>query len=225
MVRRVHLPFSSAASGMLLLVAGIASAACSGPEAPTPSLALETQAKMRDELQVTQGTTADHDGSRLSLTGSDGERMAMLNVWNPKDSAWLTHWRLRPGQIFPAGAGFLRVQQLQYRDARATVVLMAASDAGGLTAPAPGQPVLPMGGTLDVGISRIELLELLDDGTARLRRRPKLYPLSRTAAEDIQELVLAAGHSIEIGSKTLTIERIQPDAGDIPAFVVFSLSP
>lgn len=210
-----------------LLVLTATGAACAGPAQPiaTSSSRESTRTMSASSLQIIQGTTATHGETRLGFVDSDGPDGAWLNAWTEQDPAWLSHWRLRTGQVFPAGAGFLQVQAVQHDGPRAVLVLDASGDTGSIAAPAAHQPILPLGGSLDMGLTRIELVAAPADGKARARLWPKLYPLAKTAAEDIREVDLVPGVVLEFGTRTLQVDRIQADAGDIAAFVVFSTQP
>lgn len=176
-------------------------------------------------LQITQGTTATRGDSRLGFVDSDGPQAVKLDVWTEQDKAWLTHWRLHVDQVFPAGDGFLRVRGIQQSGSRAVVSLAPADDAGVIPTPTADQPILPLGGSLDVGLTRIELAAEPADGKARARLWPKLYPLAKTDPKDIREVDLVPGMTLEFGNRTLRLERIQSSAGGIPAFVAFSTQP
>lgn len=203
----------------------LATAACAGINAPLESApSSEPGHAMHDSFQLLQGMTLDRGGSRLAFQGGDGRGGAKVDVWDAQDSAWQAHWRLAPGQVFAAGGGFLRVETVE-PGARATLHLAPASDSGGIAAPAPGQPVVPMDGSLDIGQTRIELLEISDDGAATARLWPKLYPLAKTDPEDIREMRLAPGDEVQVGRRLYRVDRVQRDAGELRGFVALTPEP
>ena len=176
-------------------------------------------------LQITQGTTATRGDSRLAFVDSDGPQAVKLDVWTEQDKAWLTHWRLHVDQVFPAGDGFLQVHGIQRSGSRAVVSLAPAEAADGIVAPAADQPILPMGGSLDMGLTRIELTAPPANGTARARLWLKLRPLATTADDDVRLVELGPGMTLDVGTRSLRVERIQVETGDIAGFVAFSTHP
>ena len=200
----------------------LATVACAGLHAPVESAPpSEPGHAMHDTIQLLQGMTIDHGGSRLAFQGGDGRGGAKVDVWDAQDSAWLSHWVLAPGQVLAAGSGFLRVEAVE-PGARATLHLAPANDSGGIVAPAPGQPVVPLGGSLDIGQTRIELIEISDDGAVTARLWPKLYPLAKTAPEDIREMRLAPGDEVQVGRRAFRVDRVQRDAGELRGFVALT---
>ena len=223
MVRRARI---ASLCGLVAAMVAIAGLAVAGGSGPIDSNAVPGSGNaMADRLQIVQGTTADHGGARLAFAGADGRGGAKIDVWNPADAAWVTHWRLRPGQILAAGGGFLRIEDVRFGGPREVLVLATPGDSGGLAAPAASQPVLPAGGSLEVGLSRVELIAVEADGTASARIWPKLQPLAKTDPGEIREVTLAAGTALAFGSRTLVVDRVQGDAGEIPALVLFDAGP
>ncbi|MCD9027556.1 hypothetical protein LDO26_04935 [Luteimonas sp. BDR2-5] len=178
-----------------------------------------------DTIQIRQGAASSLGTNRFGFIGSDGEGGALLDVWDARDDVWLTHHRLRPGAIFPAAGQFLRVLEIRHGEPGGFISLGPAGDAGGIAAVPFEQPVLPLHGSLEVGLSRLELTEPPTTQSARARRWPKLRPLNRTTPDQIEELDLRIGDTLTFGDKMLRVERIQTDAGDIAGFVVFALAP
>lgn len=178
-----------------------------------------------DAFQIRQGAASAQGGNRFGFIGSDGQGGALLDVWSERDDAWLVHHRLRSGAIIPAAGQFLRVLEIRHGEPGGVLSLGAAGDTGGIAAASADQPVLPAHGSLDVGLSRLELTAPPTAQSAQARRWPKLHPLSRTAPDQIEQLELRVGDTLTFGQKTLRVERLQPEAGDIAGFVVFSVVP
>ena len=207
-----------------MLLAGGACGVEVSPHAATASPPATEPAMQQDSFQIRQGASATRGDSRLGFIGSDGAGGALLDAWDQRHDFWLVHYRLRDGDIFPASGRFLRVTQIRHGEPGGSLSLDVAGDAGGLLPAAADQPVLPERGSLDVGLSRLEMLSPPDAHSVRVRRWPKLHPLARTAPEQIEELALSVGDTLAFGNRTLRVERIQSDAGDIGGFVVFSVA-
>lgn len=207
-----------------MLLAGGACGVEVAPHAATAPPSATEPAMPQDSFQIRQGASATHGDSRLGFIGSDGAGGALLDAWHQRHDFWLAHYRLRDGDIFPASGRFLRVTQIRHGEPGGSLTLDVAGDAGGLLPAAADQPVLPERGSLDVGLSRLEMRSPPEAHSVRVRRWPKLYPLARTAPEQIEEIELSVGDTLAFGSRTLRVERIQPDAGDIGGFVVFSVA-
>ena len=215
----------SAAVGLFLLALSGGGCAHLTPLTDSSPLRATHNSMSDSSLQITQGTTATRGDSRLGFVDSDGPQAVKLDVWTEQDKAWLTHWRLHVDQVFPAGDGFLQVRGIQRSGSRAVVSLAPAEAADGIVAPAADQPILPMGGSLDMGLMRIELTDPPANGTARARLWPKLRPLGTTADEDVRLVELGPGMTLDVGTRSLRVERIQMETGDIAAFVAFSTHP
>lgn len=191
---------------------------------PTPNLAAKDT--MQQGVRITQGATARYGKSTLGFVGLTGEGEIALHVWDQADKTWLTRLRLRPHAVFSAGGHFLRVSELMRPDGRREELhLTQLHDAGGLRPAQPGQPVLPQGGYLEVGLTRLELVMPLAAARAKVRMWPKLHSLEHTDPGQIREAELTVGETLTFGSKTIAVERIQAPAGEIAGFVVFSVRP
>lgn len=180
---------------------------------------------MQDSLQIAQGSAGQYGDSRIGFLDAVENGGASIDLWSANDQAWLIHWRLRAGELFPVGGHFLKVAQVRHGGPRAILELVVAGDAAGIPAPKAAQPVLPMGGSLDVGLTRLELLDEPTGASARVRMWPKAYLLSKAPAEDVRWIELKPGAVLTFGNRKLKVERIQPDAGDVRPFVVFSTVP
>ncbi|ASR44786.1 hypothetical protein BEN78_16820 [Xanthomonas citri pv. mangiferaeindicae] len=178
-----------------------------------------------DVLQIRQGAASTWQGQRLGYVGADGRGGALLDVWSEAEPAWSVHHRLQPDAILPAGGRFLRVSEIRHGEPGGWIALSPASDTGAIAPVPPEHAVLPLHGSLDIGSTRLELVAPPEAKIAHVRRWPKLQPLARTPADQIEALELRAGDTLTVGNRTLRVERIQSDAGEIGAFVAFSISP
>ncbi|HST45564.1 MAG TPA: hypothetical protein VLK29_10120 [Luteimonas sp.] len=205
----------------LLAVFAVGCAVAAPPPVP-PSPSPMADRMHDDTLQLRQGTTGTYLGSRLGYLGGDGSGGVRIDVWT-EASGWQARHVLRQGAIFPAGGGFLRVDAVTRGEPAGSVTLAAASDSGGLAAPDATQPVLPAGGRLEIGAARIELAAPIAPDAVQLRQWPRILPLERTPAAEVERRTLRAGDVLAVGERRLRLVRIQPDAGDVGGFAVFAL--
>lgn len=191
---------------------------------PTPNLA--TKDTMQQGIRITRGATARYGKSTLGFVGLTGEGEIALHVWDQAEKAWLTRLRLGPRAVFSAGGHFLRVSELARPEGRREELhLTQLHEAGGLQPAQPEQPVLPQGGSLEVGLTRLELVMPPAAAAAKVRMWPKFHSLEDTDPGQIREAELAVGETLTFGSKTIAVERIQAPAGEVAGFVVFSVRP
>ncbi len=178
------------------------------------------------ELRITQGTVGSRGGSRLGFIGTDTEGRALLAQWSDGgdqgDDAWSARWRLAPGSVLAAGGEFLRVRSIDHQR-RDELVLVPAGDGVAAQPPQPDQPVLSLGGRLQLGSEESELVQAPASQRVAIRSWPKLRPLADTPPAQIRTRELRVGDELRIGGVPVRVERItEPDDGLAP-LVVFDL--
>lgn len=180
---------------------------------------------MHPVIELGQGTTCLCGGNVIGFSRITAKGLAALQHWDETDRVWTTQWRLQLRGVFCAGGRFLCMDALLAADAehRAMVHLAELGDAGGIAAADATHAVLPAGGYLDIGLTRMRLIAGSSPRAMRARLWPKTDRLAEALPDDIRDVELSIGSAIAIGNIHLHVQRLQMQAGDIPAFATFSV--
>lgn len=212
----------------MALIAGCANATQSADDAPQsrPQSASPNQstqeAAMTDRIQIVQGRQASSGEVQLGLVNVfDGQ--VHLSLAHGQGDAWVERLVLARGDIFAAGGRLLRVEEIgsDGQSGRASVTLAEFPAPAGIAAPAAGHAVVVEGGQLQLGELALRATAI-SANEATLEAWPHKHPREKADPAEVRTQTVAPGGSLDLGTASMRVTRLQPAAGEVRGFVELS---